>query len=159
MSARIIGTLAFGVIAFVTGCSGTTTGGGSSSGSSGSTSTSGGPTTPGGSGGGARQACLDTADAVATAITKCGGTYQANYDSFITNVVKGSCSNVTSIRDESSLRGACFRFLSSATCAQLESGFDASCKEQLVVSTNTFEPELAPASGGNAEGWAGAGAE
>lgn len=150
MSARGLAGIAFGL--FVAACSGTSTG----SGTSGS-STSGGGTSSGGSG--TRQACLDTADAVAKAITKCEGTYQANYDSFITNVVKGSCNNVTSIRDESSLRGACFRFLSTATCSQLAAGFDASCKEQLVVAANSFEPELEPASSGKAEGWAGAGAE
>jgi hypothetical protein len=151
MNARmLVGSIL--LVGFVTACSGTSTGTNSSS-SGNSSSTSGGPTKPGSS---AKQACLDTADAIADALTRCGGTYQANYDSFMKNAVNGSCDNVVSIRDESSLRGACFRYLSTATCTQLES-LDASCKGQLQVSANGFEPELEPA--GKAEGWAGVGAE
>lgn len=147
MSARVVGSLAFGLLVFLTACSGTTTGSGSSSGS----------TSSSGSSGGARQACLDMADVVAQALTRCGGTYQENYDAFLEGAAKGSCSNIVQVRDESSLRDTCFHFFQNATCAQLKT-LDASCKEQLIRSSR-FEPELAPASNGKAEGWVGVGAE
>jgi hypothetical protein len=92
-----------------------------------STSSGGGGTT------GPQQACLDTADAVAKAAQRCGGDYQANYDAFVKCSANSDCKNITSVNNESSLRGTCIPSFSSISCPNLAAGnVDASCKAQLV---------------------------
>jgi len=79
------------------------------------------------------QACLDMAEAVAKAAERCGEDYQANYDAFIELGTGGSCSNITSVRDETALRQTCIPSLGTIECSALLAGtIDASCQAQLV---------------------------
>jgi hypothetical protein len=80
-----------------------------------------------------RQACLDTADAVAKAAVRCGaGGYQANYNAFVKAAANGDCGNVTAVRDEASLRATCIPSFSTISCADLAAGnLDPTCKAQL----------------------------
>lgn len=104
------------------------TSGSSGTGSSGSSGTSadGGVTTP------AAKACLDTADAFATAAKRCGGDYDAERAAFIRDLAKGDCNAVT-IRNEPELRTKCFPSLTKISCFNLkEQRLDPSCAEQIL---------------------------
>lgn len=109
-----------GSLLLVFGCSSTTSGGTGSGGAANSNK----PT----------QACLDTAEALARAAERCGGTYKTEYDT----AVKGlDCTNVVQVRDETSLRGTCIPSLGQVACEDLLSGkIDASCKSQLLRKAN-----------------------
>jgi hypothetical protein len=108
-----------------TGTSGgtsSTSGGGSRSGSS---SSDAGATTAG-------KACLDTADAFATAAKRCGSSYDAEYAAFVRELAGGDCNSV-SIRNESELRTRCFPSLQRITCdALVNQRFDPTCAEQVI---------------------------
>jgi hypothetical protein len=81
----------------------------------------------------AEQACLDTADAVGKAAQRCGLDYEANRTAFIQTGAGGDCANIDEIRDEGSLRGACFSSMGTVSCDDLKAGkLDASCSKQLI---------------------------
>lgn len=81
---------------------------------------------------GPEQACLDTADAVAKAGARCGQDYETNRRAFIQVAAGGDCENIVAVRDEASLRGACFESLEKASCDDLvNSKLDPSCRGQL----------------------------
>jgi hypothetical protein len=74
------------------------------------------------------QACLDAADVVARAAQRCGQDYKANYDAFVQSAANGNCANIIKVRDETSLRQACFPSLVTVSCEDLKAGrLDASC--------------------------------
>jgi hypothetical protein len=122
--------LAVGAVAFFTGClpqDGTGTSSGSTASSSGSSSGDAGATTTAG------KACLDTADAYATAAQRCGSDYAAEHASFIKNLANGDCNSVA-VRDESQLRSQCIPSLAVIACDALQNGrLDPSCAEQFTA--------------------------
>jgi hypothetical protein len=80
----------------------------------------------------AGQACLDTADAFASASARCGDNYAAARTQFINNLANGDC-NTVSIRNENELRSKCFPSLGRIGCSDLKNGrYDPSCAEQIV---------------------------
>src|SRR5262245_42159537 len=95
--------------------------------------------------GGPAKACTDTADAVAKAAVRCSNgnqaAYKPNYDQFVQAGAGGDCNNITSVRDEASLRGTCIPSFDTVPCADLQAGkIDASCKSQLIRRAS-FQPE------------------
>lgn len=81
----------------------------------------------------AAQACEDTADAVAKAAERCGGSYQANYDAFVQAAVGGNCNNTVSVRDRAALYDTCIPSFATISCADLTAGnIDATCRDQLL---------------------------
>jgi hypothetical protein len=126
--ARFVVLTLFASVALV-GCittDGTGTSSGTSASSSGSSTADSGATTAAG------KACLDTADAYATAAARCGGTYAAEHTAFIQNLAGGDCNSV-SIRNETELRTQCFPSLTRIPCADLTNNrVDPSCAEQII---------------------------
>lgn len=88
-----------------------------------------------GSGGGGagepEQACLDLLSALASAAFVCGQDYQSTYDRHLRDIAGGSCANVTSIRDRTSLR-TCLTSIKTLPCPDLLADkLDPSCQMQL----------------------------
>ena len=65
------------------------------------------------------QACLDTADALASSAQRCGLDYQVNFDVFVDVAAGGDCANITAIRDQGALYDECIPFFRSLSCEQL----------------------------------------
>lgn len=80
----------------------------------------------------AGQACLDTADAFATAQQRCGSDFTTSRNNLIRDLANGDCESVT-IRNETELRTKCFPFLSRINCSDLANQrVDPSCAEQII---------------------------
>jgi hypothetical protein len=88
------------------------------------------------------QDCLDMGAAVAQRAVQCNDscgdgapcTYQMEYDLFVANAAGGSCNNIKTIRDETSLRDTCIPSLKTISCADLErANLDPSCQRQLLL--------------------------
>jgi hypothetical protein len=80
----------------------------------------------------AGQACLDTANAFATAQARCGEDYAAERAAFIRDLAGGDCETVT-IRNETELRTQCFPSLAGISCADLVNGrLSPSCAGQIL---------------------------
>jgi hypothetical protein len=102
---------------------------GTGSGSSGATPTDGGDA---GSVTAAGQACLDLADAFASATQRCGGDYDAARKELISDLANGDCNSVT-VRNETELRSGCLPSFSTISCADLQQQrFVPECAEQIV---------------------------
>lgn len=65
------------------------------------------------------QACLDFADALASAGERCGFDYETNFDDTVDRVAGGDCSDIESVRDLDSFDSVCLPFIRQMTCAQL----------------------------------------
>ncbi len=107
---------------------------GTSSGSASSSGGSSGSTSDGGEGGTttAGLACLDTANAFATAAKRCGGNYESERAAFIRDLAGGDC-NAVSIRNETELRSQCIPTFSTISCADLTNQrFAPGCAEQII---------------------------
>jgi hypothetical protein len=99
-----------------------------------------------GTGAGPQKACLDTCEAIARAAERCGGDYKTNYDAAVKSAANGDCKNVTSIRDEASLRSTCIPSLQTVLCADLAAGkLSSTCASQLLRPASV-QPTLGPAS-------------
>jgi hypothetical protein len=82
----------------------------------------------------AGKACLDTADAFATAAKRCGGNYDTEYAAFIRDLAGGNCNDV-SIRNETELRTQCLPSFQVIACDALANQrFAPSCAEQIIRS-------------------------
>jgi hypothetical protein len=78
------------------------------------------------------RACLDTCEALARAAERCGLEYRRAYEQALADVANGDCKNVTTVRDEASLRRACLPALATEDCGKVEANdHDPSCSKQL----------------------------
>ena len=93
-------------------------------------------------GDGPRQACVDTVEALARTAERCGQDYMTSYDAFLKRDANGDCKNVSSIRDEATLRGRCIPFVQSVSCADIAAGkTELACAKQL-QRTASFTPDF-----------------
>lgn len=82
---------------------------------------------------GPERACLDTVTALAKAAERCGEELPRVYDQQLASIAGGDCKNVTSVRDEASLRAECIPSLTTSSCSNILAGnHDPSCAAQLV---------------------------
>lgn len=94
------------------------------------------------SGEGPQKACDDTIEAFARTAERCGQDYQTVHDALVKRDAAGDCKNVSSIRDEVSLRTLCIPFAQSVSCADLTAGkTELACARQLQRTTNV-RPDL-----------------
>ncbi|CAN5731354.1 hypothetical protein BH11MYX4_BH11MYX4_60090 [soil metagenome] len=78
------------------------------------------------------RACLDTVEALARAVERCGGEYRRAYDKALADVANGDCKNVATVRDEASLRDVCLPSLATEDCKKVEANdHDPTCSKQL----------------------------
>ncbi len=76
--------------------------------------------------------CLETVRTFARAAERCGQDYKTAYDFYIRRDANFDCKNVTTIRDEPSLRDKCLPSVTAQPCDSFESGvIDPSCAKQL----------------------------
>jgi hypothetical protein len=65
------------------------------------------------------QACLDFADALASAGARCGFPYEVNFDDTVDRVAGGDCADIDSVRDLDAFESVCLPFIRQMTCQQL----------------------------------------
>lgn len=79
-----------------------------------------------------RDACVDTANAVAFAAQRCGELFADAFQAFVQAAAGGDCKNVKSIRDANALYTQCIPWIQKAKCADLQSGnLPDTCLSQL----------------------------